>query len=127
VIDAMEVGTIAGFVGAGKERFAQPDIGVTNSSEPPSKVCRDTKVEDWKSAVDQMPMGTVEFARETLPRNGRSNWERLFKITSSALKQPVDGLLLSNFLRSAVAGLARTIANEYAGLGILPNNVCRCG
>src|SRR5262249_11715718 len=45
-------------------------------------------------------------------------------ITSSAVKQPVEGLLLSNSLRSAVTGLAKTLANEYAGYGITVNNVC---
>lgn len=39
------------------------------------------------------------------------------------MKQPVDGLLLSNSIRAAVAGLARTLANEYAAHGITVNNV----
>jgi 3-oxoacyl-[acyl-carrier protein] reductase len=40
------------------------------------------------------------------------------------VKQPVDGLLLSNSIRSAVTGLARTLANEYGAYGITVNNVC---
>jgi 3-oxoacyl-[acyl-carrier protein] reductase len=35
----------------------------------------------------------------------------------------VDGLLLSNSIRAAVTGLARTLANEYAAKGITVNNV----
>src|SRR5881392_4165349 len=69
-------------------------------------------------------MSTVFFARETLPRMQRNKWGRLITITSSVVKQPVDGLLLSNSIRAAVVGLARTLANEYAADGITVNNVC---
>lgn len=69
-------------------------------------------------------MSTVHFAREVLPRMQKNRWGRLITITSSAVKQPVDGLLLSNSIRAAVAGLARTLANEYAMHGITVNNVC---
>jgi 3-oxoacyl-[acyl-carrier protein] reductase len=40
------------------------------------------------------------------------------------VKQPVEGLLLSNSLRAGVVGLMRTLANEYAAHGITVNNVC---
>ncbi len=64
------------------------------------------------------------FARESLPRTKKNNWGRFITITSSsAVKQPVDGLLLSNSVLAAVTGLARTLANEYAPFGITVNNV----
>jgi len=53
-----------------------------------------------------------------------NKWGRLITITSSAVKQPVEGLLLSNSIRAAVTGLARTLANEYGADGITVNNVC---
>src|SRR5215467_7046062 len=124
VVDVRGGGAIGGFVESVERRFGRVDICVTNSGGPPSKVFRDTTVEDWKSATDQLLMSTVAFARETLPRMQKSGWGRLITITSSAVKQPVEGLLLSNSLRSAVAGLAKTLANEYAGYGITVNNVC---
>jgi 3-oxoacyl-[acyl-carrier protein] reductase len=53
-----------------------------------------------------------------------NNWGRFITIASSAVKQPVDALLLSNSVRAAVTGLARTLAAEYAPYGITVNNVC---
>jgi 3-oxoacyl-[acyl-carrier protein] reductase len=100
------------------------DICVTNSGGPPSNVFKYTKPEDWRTALDQLLMSTVYFAKETLPRMQKNKWGRLITITSSAVKQPVDGLLLSNSVRAAVTGLARTLANEYAADGITVNNVC---
>jgi 3-oxoacyl-[acyl-carrier protein] reductase len=48
----------------------------------------------------------------------------LLTITSVSVKQPIDGLLLSNSLRAGVAGLAKTLANEFGADGITVNNVC---
>ena len=44
-------------------------------------------------------------------------------ITSIAVKQPVDGLILSNSVRAAVTGFAKTLSNEVAPFGVTVNNV----
>jgi 3-oxoacyl-[acyl-carrier protein] reductase len=122
--DVSDSAAVAAFVSAVEARFGHIDICVTNSGGPPSNSFKNTKAEDWHAAVDQLLMSTVFFARETLPRMQKNKWGRLITITSSAVKQPVDGLLLSNAVRAAVTGLARTLANEYAADGITVNNVC---
>src|SRR5437762_11165396 len=123
-LDVTDSTAVAAFVAVVEARFGRTDICVTNSGGPPSNTFKNTKPEDWRSAVDQLLMSTVFFARETLPRMQKNKWGRLITITSSAVKQPVDGLLLSNSVRAAVTGLARTLANEYAADGITVNNVC---
>jgi 3-oxoacyl-[acyl-carrier protein] reductase len=123
-VDVTNPAAVSQFVGAVEARFGRIDICVTNSGGPPSKLFVDTNPEDWRSAVDLLLMNTVFFAKETLPRMQKNKWGRFITITSSAVKQPVDGLLLSNSIRSAVTGLARTLANEYAAHGITVNNVC---
>jgi 3-oxoacyl-[acyl-carrier protein] reductase len=52
-----------------------------------------------------------------------SGWGRIVNITSVAVKEPVDGLILSNSIRAAVTGFAKTLANEVAGAGVTVNNV----
>jgi len=123
-LDVTDSTAVADFVGAVEARFGRIDICVTNSGGPPSKSFRDTHPDEWRAAVDQLLMSTIFFAKETLPRMQKNKWGRLITITSSAVKQPVDGLLLSNSVRSAVTGLARTLANDYAAHGITVNNVC---
>jgi 3-oxoacyl-[acyl-carrier protein] reductase len=123
-IDVTDESAVAAFVAAVEQRFGRVDICVTNSGGPPSKFFKDTNSSDWKSAVDLLLMSAVFFACETLPRMQKNKWGRLITITSYAVKQPVDGLLLSNSVRSAVTGLARTLANEYGAHGITVNNVC---
>jgi 3-oxoacyl-[acyl-carrier protein] reductase len=123
-LDVTDSAAVTAFVAAVEARFGRLDICVTNSGGPPSNVFKDTKPEDWRSALDQLLMSTIYFAKEALPRMQKNKWGRLITITSSAVKQPVDGLLLSNSVRAAVTGLARTLANEYAADGITVNNVC---
>lgn len=123
-LDVRQEHAIAAFVADVESEFGRVDICVTNSGGPPSNSFAETRSEDWRAAVDQLLMSAVFFARETLPRMKKNNWGRFITITSSAVKQPVDGLLLSNSVRAAVTGLARTLANEYAAYGITVNNVC---
>ena len=123
-LDVADSAAVAAFVAAVEARFGRIEICVTNSGGPPSNSFRNTQPEDWRAAIDQLLMSTVNFAREVLPRMQKNRWGRLITITSSAVKQPVDGLLLSNSIRAAVTGLARTLANEYAADGITVNNVC---
>jgi 3-oxoacyl-[acyl-carrier protein] reductase len=123
-LDVADSAAVAAFVAAVEDRFGRLDICVTNSGGPPSNSFRNTQPEDWRAAIDQLLMSTVNFAREVLPRMQKNRWGRLITITSSAVKQPVQGLLLSNSIRAAVTGLARTLANEYAADGITVNNVC---
>jgi 3-oxoacyl-[acyl-carrier protein] reductase len=123
-LDVTDSTAVAGFVAAVEAHFGHLDICITNSGGPPSKLFRDAQTEDWKAAIDLLLMSTVFFAQQALPRMQKNKWGRFITITSTAVKQPVDGLLLSNSVRSAVAGLARTLANEYAAHGITVNNVC---
>ena len=48
---------------------------------------------------------------------------RIINITSICVKQPIEYLMLSNALRAAVVGMAKTLSNELAPFGILVNNV----
>jgi 3-oxoacyl-[acyl-carrier protein] reductase len=123
-VDVTNPDAVTHFVSAVEERFGRLDICITNSGGPPSRLFADTKAEDWRAAVELLLMSAVFFAKEALPRMQKNKWGRFITITSSAVKQPVDGLLLSNSIRAAVTGLARTLANEYAAHGITVNNVC---
>lgn len=115
---------VARFVEAVEERFGRVDICVTNTGGPPSKLFAATTSEDWRAWTDQLLMSVVYFAQSVLPRMQKNRWGRFLTITSYSVKQPVEGLLLSNSLRAGVVGLMRTLANEYAAHGITVNNIC---
>jgi 3-oxoacyl-[acyl-carrier protein] reductase len=124
VVDVRDEGQVKAFFRKTCERWGRIDICVTNSGGPPSKLFSETQTDDWRAAVDLLLMSAVFFAREALPRMKEQKWGRFVAITSYTVKQPADGMLLSNSVRAGVTGLVRTLANEYAPYGITVNNVC---
>jgi 3-oxoacyl-[acyl-carrier protein] reductase len=123
-VDVGDSAAVAQFVGAVETRFGRVDICVTNTGGPPSKLFAATTNEDWRVWTEQLLMSPVYFAHAVLPLMQKKQWGRFLTITSYSVKQPVEGLLLSNALRAGVTGLVRTLANEYAANGITVNNVC---
>jgi 3-oxoacyl-[acyl-carrier protein] reductase len=123
-LDVTDPDAVRRFVEEVDREFGRIDICVTNAGGPPHKKFLDITLDDWRTAVNLTLMSAVYFAREVLPRMKRNGWGRLLTITSVSVKQPIDGLLLSNSLRAAVAGLAKTLANEFGADGITVNNVC---
>ena len=123
-LDVTDGARVGAFVDGVEKQFGRVDICVTNAGGPPSKTFLEISIEDWRKTVDLTLMSAVHFAREVLPRMKKNRWGRLVTITSMSVKQPVDGLLLSNSVRAAVMGLARTLANEFGPHGITVNNVC---
>jgi 3-oxoacyl-[acyl-carrier protein] reductase len=50
-------------------------------------------------------------------------WGRIINVTSAAVKQPIEGLILSNVARTGVAGFAKTLSFELGPDGITVNTV----
>jgi 3-oxoacyl-[acyl-carrier protein] reductase len=123
-VDVTVYEQVRSFVRETAERFGRIDICVANAGGPPSKTFAETTVEDWKAGADLNLMSTVYLAREVLPGMQERRWGRFIAITSVAVKQPVEGLILSNSVRAAVSGLVKTLANEYGPSNVLVNNVC---
>ena len=121
--DVSIAGDVDSMVKATIDRFGKIDILVTNAGGPPSGLFESLGPEQWKSAVDLTLLSVVNLVRAVLPGMKERRWGRIINITSIAAKQPVAGLMLSNSLRSAVTGFARTLADEVARDGITVNNI----
>ncbi|MEP6506781.1 MAG: SDR family oxidoreductase [Gemmatimonadales bacterium] len=105
------------------EHFGRIDILVTNAGGPPSGAFETLTAEMWHSAVELTLLSVVNLTRAVLPGMKERSWGRIINVTSIAVKQPVHGLMLSNSLRSAVTGFARSLANEVAPFGVTVNNL----
>ena len=105
------------------DRLGGLDILVTNTGGPPSGRFEVLGEQDWRQAIDAVLMSVVRLCRAAIPHMRRRGGGRIIAITSVAVRQPVDGLILSNATRAAVVGLAKTLSSELAAEGILVNCV----
>jgi len=106
-----------------RDRLGQVDILVTNAGGPPSGPFESHDWGVWQEAVELTLRSAVELTRLVLPGMKERRWGRILNVTSIAVKQPVDGLMLSNSIRAAVTGFARTLANEVARYGVTVNSM----
>ncbi len=106
------------------QKFGHIDILVNNAGGPPPGLFEDLADEDWNKAVELTLMSVIRLTRLVLPHMRAQKWGRIINISSSGVKQPVPGLTLSNSIRMAVLGWAKTLANQVAGDNILVNTVC---
>ncbi len=103
--------------------FGRVDILVTNAGGPPAGAFEAHQWEVWARAVDLTLRSAVELTRAVLPGMKQRHWGRILNVTSISVKQPVENLVLSNSIRAAVTGMARTLATEVAPYGITVNNI----
>ncbi len=106
-----------------KETLGTVDILVTNSGGPPFGAFESHDEEAWGNAYKLLLESTVGMINGVLPGMKEQRWGRIITITSQAIKQPVEGLVLSNSVRASILGLMKTLSNEYGEFNITVNNV----
>src|SRR5947207_3927004 len=114
---------VQAFVNLAIERGGQIDICVTNAGGPPAKVFAETDLDQFRKAFEQNALSAIRLAKLVLPGMLDREWGRIINITSVSVKQPIDGLLLSNTVRAGLTGWAKTVSNEVAAQGVTVNNV----
>lgn len=103
------------------EKFGRIDILVTNTGGPAKNNFLDVSIEQWHTDFQSLWMSVVESLHVALPQMQKNKYGRILMVTSIAAKEPLAGLTTSNGLRAGLAGLAKSIANEFAKDGITLN------
>lgn len=106
------------------ERFSRIDVLVANAGGPPATRFETTGLSEWKQGIDLSLLSTILLCRAVVPRMKEQRSGRIVAIASISVKQPVDGLILSNTARAGVVGFAKTLANELGPFGVGVNVVC---
>ena len=105
------------------EKFGGIDILVNNCGGPSAGFFEELNEEKWNFGYEQVLLSVVRFVQAVLPNMKKKNWGRIINITSVAVKQPIDNLLLSNTFRAGVIGLSKTLSNQLAKHNITVNSV----
>jgi len=111
------------FVGRAVAAAGRVDVLVTNAGGSPGSTFGETELEMYRRAFELNALSAVRLARLVVPSMRGRRWGRVVNVTSVSVKQPIAGLLLSNTVRAALTGWARTLANEVAAEGVTVNNV----
>ena len=106
------------------ESFGGADILIANAGGPPRGHLEEMSDEQWYGAFEVSLLSVVRLIREVLPSMRARRWGRIITIQSVSVKQPVEGLLLSNAVRPGVAGLVKTLSGELGKHNILINTLC---
>ena len=97
------------------------DIVVLNTGGPPPGPAADTSDAVWVKQFDAMFLSAIRLTRLALPGMRKRGFGRIIAIVSSGVIQPIPNLSVSNALRSALVGWAKTLAGEVAADGVTVN------
>jgi 3-oxoacyl-[acyl-carrier protein] reductase len=112
------------FVRASIEHYGTADILVNNAGGPPSVPLLEIDDDLWLFGFKLNLMSTIAMTTEVVPIMKEKKWGRIINMTSISVKQPIDGLMLSNTIRSGVIGFAKTLSTELAPFNVTVNSVC---
>ncbi len=104
-------------------RFGTVHALVANTGGPPMGCFDDMDDTAREKAFALNFLSTVRLMRRVLPPMKKQNWGRLLSVMSMSVKEPIDGLILSNGVRPAVVGMAKTLSREVGTHNITVNTV----
>ncbi len=119
--DVSKPGEPEAIVKAALRKMPGLDVLVVNAGGPPPGTFQSTPLELWEAAFQLTLMSAVRLIRAGLPHLKRSDQGRIVCITSISVRQPLPNIALSNAMRAAVTGLAKTLSRELAPDGITVN------
>lgn len=123
VADVSQGSALAQVFQAVEKEFGGVDVLVNNAGGPPAGNFDSVEDEQWGQAFELSLMSVVRATKLALPHMRKNQWGRILNFTSSSIKQPIENLILSNTFRTAVAGLAKSLAIELASDNILVNTL----
>jgi 3-oxoacyl-[acyl-carrier protein] reductase len=123
VADTGDLERLAGLPARVDEELGTIEILVTNSGGPPPGGSLGNELEQWHAAYASLVLAPRVLIEEVLPGMQARGWGRIVNVGSSAARQPIPELNLSNVHRGAAVGFFKTLASEVAADGITVNTV----
>ena len=105
------------------QAFGGIDILVNNSGGPPRTTASELDDAQVEATFELLLMSVIRLTRLCLPHLERSGHGRIVNIASSSVREPIEGLALSNAIRPGVIGWAKTMARELGPKQITVNSI----
>lgn len=120
-IDLDQPGSGARFVREAAAHLGGLDILVTNSGGPPKGDFSSLSSQDWDAGYRRLWQSAIESIREALPFMKAQRFGRILLSTSTAAKEPIPHLTISNAYRAGLLGLMKSLSLEAASHNITVN------
>jgi 3-oxoacyl-[acyl-carrier protein] reductase len=124
VEDVTEPGAPQRLVEAAADEFGRLDILVANAGGPPPGRALEPDDSAFETALNNNLLTSIRLVKAALPSMRDGGWGRICLITSSAVKQPIPTLSLSNTARTGLWAWAKTAAQDLSEEGITLNLIC---
>lgn len=98
-------------------------ILINNTGGPAGGPIFNAQLEEFERAFTQHLKCNHILVQALVPFMKSESFGRIINVISTSVKQPLDGLGVSNTIRGAVASWSKTMANELGQFGITVNNV----
>jgi 3-oxoacyl-[acyl-carrier protein] reductase len=121
-VDVSDTEALQAFVADARAAVGPFSIAVANAGGPPGGRFEDFGADDWIAAFRLNFLSSWALIRSVLADMRAQRWGRVVTLTSTSVRQPIEGLILSNGVRAAVVGMLKTLAAEYGPENILFNN-----
>jgi 3-oxoacyl-[acyl-carrier protein] reductase len=99
------------------------DILVNNTNGPKGGNVFEKNIDDYQQAFDLLFKSVVYTTMLALENMKKNNFGRIINATSLTVKEPLEHLVLSNSIRSAITTWAKTLSLGIAPFGITVNNI----
>ncbi len=99
------------------------DILVNNVGGPPPSSAESTTIDAWRTGFDQIFLSATLLTQSMLPAMKEQLFGRIITVTSLSVLEPIDHLVVSTAMRTAVTTFMKTLSKEMAPFGITANTV----
>ena len=102
---------------------SQVDILVNNTQGPPAGNSLSKNIDSYQEAFDLLFKSVVHTTSLVIPNMQKNKWGRIINVTSVSVKEPLNYLVLSNSIRSAVVAWGKSLSVDLGSYGITVNSI----
>lgn len=123
VADLNDLAALEAAIQQVRAAIGDPDILVSNNAGPPPAAATDFNPRLWHEQLDALLLCAMRLTDAFLPAMRQRRFGRLLMLSSTSVREPIPGLVLSSALRAALANWGKTLAAEVAADGVTVNTL----
>jgi 3-oxoacyl-[acyl-carrier protein] reductase len=120
-VDLEDDASIERLIAAVHDAFGSVDVLVLNGGGPKPGRFTETSLEQWDEGYGRVLRSMLSLTGRCVAAMRANRWGRIVALTSTSVKQPIEGLVLSNAFRVALVAALKTLSAEVAHEGVTVN------